>query len=119
MEQLHQKKDDPIRSGYAPAASPIYYGWIVVATCFFIIAPVAPIIASFSIFQVAVLDEYNWSSGSFAISLSIFLIFAGLGAPVAGGLIDRFGPRRVMPIGTLITALALILMSRSTSLWHF
>jgi MFS family permease len=118
MEQLDQKKD-PIRSGYAPAANPVYYGWIVVATCFFIIAPVAPIIASFSIFQVAVLDEYNWSRGSFAISLSIFLIFAGLGAPVAGGLIDRFGPRRVMPIGTLITALALILMSRSTSLWHF
>jgi MFS family permease len=117
MQQIDQKKDDPIRSG--DAARPIYYGWIVVATCFLIIAPVAPIIASFSIFQVAVLDEFNWSRGSFAASLSIFLVFGGVGAPIAGSLIDRFGPRRVMPIGTLITALALILMSRSTSLWHF
>jgi MFS family permease len=100
-------------------ASPIYYGWIVVATCFFVIAPVVPLIASFSIFQVPILAEFQWSRGSFAIALSIHLVFGGLAAPFAGSLIDRFGPRRVMPIGTLLTALALMLMSRSSSLWHF
>ncbi|HZF39421.1 MAG TPA: MFS transporter [Blastocatellia bacterium] len=91
----------------------------MVATCFLVIALVAPLVASFSIFQVPVLDEFKWSRGSFAIALSIHLVFAGIAAPFAGGLIDRFGPRRVMPIGTLLTALALILMSQSTSIWHF
>jgi MFS family permease len=119
MQQIGQRKEDPIRSGYAQAASPIYYGWIVVATCFLVIAPVAPLVASFSIFQVPILDEFSWSRGSFAIALSVHLVFAGIAAPFAGGLIDRFGPRRVMPIGAMLTALALILLSRSTSLWHF
>ncbi len=124
MQQNNQKKDAPLHSVYAPAgrriySGRIYYGWIVVATCFIVIALVAPLVASFSIFQVPVLDEFKWSRGSFAIALSIHLSFAGIAAPFAGGLIDRFGPRRVMPIGALLTALALILMSRSTSIWHF
>jgi MFS family permease len=119
MQEIDQKKDDPLRSGYAPAASRIYYGWLVVAACFFVITPVVPLIASFSIFQVPILDEFNWSRGSFAIALSIHLVVGGIASPFAGGLIDRYGPRRVMPIGALLTALALILLSQSTSLWHF
>jgi MFS family permease len=119
MQQIDQKKGAPLRPGYTPTARPIYYGWLVVAACFFVIAPVVPLIASFSIFQVPILDEFHWSRGSLAIALSIHLVVGGLAAPFAGGLIDRFGPRRVMPIGALLTALGLILMSRSTSLWHF
>ncbi len=120
MQQINQKKDDSIRSGYAPAASRIYYGWIVVATCFLVIAPVMPLmLPSFGIFQVPILNEFHWDRGSFALALFIHMVFSGLAAPVAGGLIDRFGPRRVMPVGALLTALALIMMSRGSSLWHF
>jgi MFS family permease len=120
MQQIDQKKDDPTRSGYAPAASRIYYGWIVVAACFLVIAPVMPLmLPSFGIFQVPILDEFHWDRGDFAIALAIHMVFSGLAAPVAGGLIDRFGPRRVMPVGALMTALALILMSRGGALWHF
>jgi MFS family permease len=120
MQQIDQKKDDPTRSGYAPAASRIYYGWIVAAACFLIIAPVMPLmLPSFGIFQVPILNEFHWERGDFAIALFIHMVFSGLAAPVAGGLIDRFGPRRVMPIGALMTALALILMSRGDALWHF
>jgi MFS family permease len=78
-----------------------------------------PLFPSFAIFQVPILEEFKWSRGSFAIAMSIHLVIAGLAAPFAGGLIDRFGPRRVMPIGALLTALALILTSRSAELWHF
>jgi len=119
MRQFDQKKDAPLRSGHALARSPIYYGWIVVGACFAVIAMVAPLVASFSIFQPPVLDEFKWSRGSFAIALSIHLVFAGIATPFAGGMIDRFGPRRVMPVGALLTALGLILMSRSAALWHF
>jgi MFS family permease len=84
-----------------------------------VIAPVSPLFTSFSIFQGPILDEFHWSRGSFAIALSIYLIFGGVAIPFAGGLIDRFSARRVMPIGALLTALALILMSRGVSLWHF
>jgi MFS family permease len=119
MKRIDQRKDDLLRGGEVSSAAPIYYGWIVVVACFLVIASIAPMVTSFSLFQVPVLEEFNWSRGSFALALSIHLIFAGVAAPIAGGLIDRFGPRRVMPIGALITSLALILMSQSSSLWHF
>lgn len=104
--------------GHALSAR-LYYGWIVVATCFLVIALVSPLFTSFSIFQAPILDEFHWSRASFALALSIYLVFGGVVTPVAGDLIDRFGPRRVMPIGALLTAAALILLSRSASLWHF
>jgi MFS family permease len=104
-----------------PAATrrPIYFGWVMMAACFVVIALVSPLISSFSIFQIAILAEFNWSRGGLAIALAIHLALGGLASPFAGALIDRFGPRRAMPVGALITATALILMSRSRSLWHF
>lgn len=101
------------------ASSPLYYGWIIVAACFLIIALVSPIISSFSIFYPAVLHEFHWSRGSTSIALSLHLVLNGMCSPVAGHLIDRYGPRRVMPIGAILTAGALIWLSRSTALWQF
>jgi MFS family permease len=100
-------------------SSPIYFGWVIVATCFVIIALVSPIISSFSIFYVAVLHDFHWSRGSTAIALSIHLVVGGVASPVAGHLIDKYGPRRVMPIGAILTAGSLMWLSRSTALWQF
>jgi MFS family permease len=100
-------------------ANRIYYGWVIVAASFLVIVPTTPLFSSFSIFQASILDEFHWERGSFAIAFSIYLLVSGIATPYAGGLIDRFGPRRVMPIGALITALALMLASRSSALWHF
>ncbi len=103
-----------------PSSSPIYYGWVLVAACFLVIAVVSPLISSFSIFQVAILREFDdWSRQGLAIALAIHLALGGMASPFAGDLIDRFGPRHVMPVGAMITATALMLMSQSTTLWHF
>jgi len=67
---------------------------------------------------VPVLENFNWSRGSTAIALSIHLILSGISAPIAGELIDRYGPRLIMPIGAIMTGAALILLSRSMALWQ-
>jgi len=102
-----------------PRSAGIYHGWIVVAACFLVTGLISPLISSFSIFQVSILREFNWSRGGMAIALAIHLVLGGVASPLAGGLIDRYGPRLVMPVGAVITAAALLLMSRSASLWHF
>jgi MFS family permease len=79
----------------------------------------APLLASFSIFYVAIMNDLGWSRGDTALGLAIFLVVTGLSGPVAGGLIDRFQPRWVMPIGTVVTAIALVWMSRMTTKWEF
>ncbi len=114
VEQTNESNPQPEQD-----SSSIYYGWLIVASCFVIIALVSPIISSFSVFYVAVLNDFQWSRGSTAIALSLHLIVGGLASPLAGDLIDRFGPRRVMPIGAVLTASALMWLSQSTALWHF
>ncbi len=100
-------------------APPVYYGWVIVAVCFTVLALISLIISSFTLFYVPVLQNFNWSRASTAIAMSIYLVLSGVAAPFAGGLIDRFGPRRVMPVGALVAGGALLWLSRSTALWHF
>ncbi|HET9529817.1 MAG TPA: MFS transporter [Blastocatellia bacterium] len=97
----------------------IYYGWVIVAAGFAVISLISPLIASFPLFYVAVLQDFNWSRGSTAIAMSLHLVLGGLASPVAGGLIDRYGPRRVMPVGALITGAALVWLSQSAAMWEF
>jgi MFS family permease len=118
MQQV-KPSDEQVRESRARATTPVYYGWVVVAACFVVISLVSPLIASFSVFYVAVLGDFNWSRGQLSIALAIHLLFCGAASPFAGGLIDRFGPRRAMPIGAIIAAAALISLSRATALWHF
>ncbi len=97
----------------------VYYGWVIVAVCFVVIALVAPLQSSFSIFYVAVLNDFNWSRSSTAGILALHLVLNGLMGPFAGGFIDRYGPKLVMPAGAVITAVALLWLSWSTKQWHF
>jgi MFS family permease len=105
-------------SDKARTVTRFYYGWVIVATCFFILTLTSLVATSFPIFYVPVLEGFNWSRGSTAIALSIHLILSGIAAPFAGELIDRYGPRLIMPIGAVMTGVALILLSRSMALWQ-
>lgn len=100
-------------------SSRFYYGWVIVCVCMVVMTLAAPLLASFSIFYVAIMNDLGWSRGDTALGLAIFLVVTGLGGPVAGGIVDRFQPRWVMPIGTVMTAIALVWMSRMTTKWEF
>lgn len=96
-----------------------YYGWIIVLVSFVVMTFAAPVLASFSIFYVALIKDLNWSRGSTALALAIFLLVTGISGPVVGGLIDRFNPRWMMIIGTVTTAAALLWLSVMTAQWEF
>jgi len=42
-----------------------------------------------------------------------------LGAPLAGGLMDRYGPRKIFPIGGALIGLGLIVCSTATTIVEF
>jgi len=64
-------------------------------------------------------EEFGWERGSTALMFSITIFFYGLVAPAAGGLVDRFGPRLVLPVGACIMGGGLVLCSLATTQWHF
>ncbi len=98
---------------------PFFYGWVIVAVAFVCFMVGYAVWHSFSIFYVAILEEFGWSRGATAFTFSVFTIVYGFNSPVAGGLLDRFGPRRVFPIGALLLSLGLLLTTRLSTLWEF
>ena len=98
------------------AANRFFYGWVIVAVSFVTLFWTLGTRFSFGIFYVAILDEYGWSRAETAGIFSLCMLTHALFAPVSGCLVDRFGPRRLFPIGALFLALGLYAASRTTSM---
>jgi MFS family permease len=74
---------------------------------------------SFSVFFPTILAEFKWSRASTAGIFSLHLVSYGLISPISGRLADRFGPRRVIPVGAIIMGLGMMACSITSELWHF
>ena len=67
-----------------------------------------------------VLAELGWTPGrAFSAAGGLLLLSMALASPVIGSLTDRFGPRRVLALSTLLLAAALASFGAMQSLPHF
>ena len=112
------EKEMPIKQ-LGTKSQGIYYGWMIVAVGLVSMAFWYGIRSSFSIFYVALLEDFPWSRGESAGVQSLSLITYTILAPLVGGLIDRFGPRRVIVPGILVLSLGLILCGSIETLTQF
>ncbi|KPK55082.1 MAG: hypothetical protein AMJ63_00460 [Myxococcales bacterium SG8_38_1] len=62
---------------------------------------------SYSVFLVALLNEFGWSRSVLAGAFSLFTLVHGVANPVVGVLCDRIGPRRLVIFGGAALGLAL------------
>ena len=99
--------------------SDFYYGWMIVAVALISMAFWLGIRSSFSVFYVTLLEEFPWNRADSAGVQSAALITYTLMAPLVGGLIDRFGPRRVIVPGILLLTSGLMLCSYIQTLTQF
>jgi MFS family permease len=74
---------------------------------------------SFAVFLKAVQAEFNWGRGETSGALLMFYLVQAGSSPFIGKLTDRFGPRRVITVGSLLLGLGLALLSFTGSLLHF
>ena len=97
----------------------IFYGWVVLGAAFITLILGFAIRNTFSVFYPAIVEEFGWGRGNTALMFSIAILVYGLVAPMAGGLVDRFKPRLVLPVGAGIMGGGIILCSLATSQWQF
>lgn len=95
-----------------------YYGWVIVAISFFTLFFAIGIRFSFGVFFIAILNEYGWSRGETAGAFSLAMVVHALFAPVTGAIVDRFGPRKLFPIGSVFLIMGLMAASRITAIWQ-
>ncbi|MFC1901120.1 MFS transporter [Chloroflexota bacterium] len=96
----------------------IYYGWIVVASAFFIFCSNSLAIYGFGVFLTPLTEEFGWERGALSAAFSLGILVNGLLATVAGRLSDRYGPALPLAIASIAMAIGFVLMSRITSLWQ-
>ncbi len=76
------------------------------------------VLLTFPVVYVALLEEFGWGRGEVAGIYSLTTLVIGLTSPLAGFLLDRFGPRRLFVSGALVTAGGMVATSVGHSLSH-
>jgi len=92
------------------------YWFAAIVGCLTLLVSNGLSITGLPVFDSALLDEFGWARGEFKARDAITLITAGLLAPFAGILIDRFGVRRCMLAGWILLSFSFFLYSRLDSL---
>ena len=96
------------------STSRFYYGWVIVAVSFITMSLVSPVGTMFTLFYQAFETQFHWRHASIS---GIFGLNGAI-SPLVGWLLDRYGPRRIMPIGALILGAGLVLSSQVSTLWQ-
>ncbi len=73
----------------------------------------------FTVFFNPIKNAFGWTAATTSIAFTLQRLESGMLGPVAGVLVDRVGPRKLMIGGWTLVGLGFILMSRINSLWAF
>jgi MFS family permease len=95
-----------------------FYGYVILAICFVNMVFLRGVIGSFSVFYLALIEEFEWSYGTAASIASVNAIVYAISSPLMGWSFDRFGPRILMPVGGGLMGLGLIFSGLSHSIWQ-
>jgi predicted MFS family arabinose efflux permease len=71
-----------------------------------------------SVLIVPLEREFGWSRATISLAISVNLLLYGLSGPFAAGLINRYGPRRVLTLSALLMAAGTLLTAFMTRPWE-
>jgi len=96
----------------------LYYGYVVLLAAVCIITILTAGATSFGVFFKPMVADFGWSRGATSGVYTTFMIVHGLLFIVTGRLTDRFGPRMIVTVCSLLFGLGYLLISQISALWH-
>jgi sugar phosphate permease len=102
----------------ALAARGIHYGWVMVALTFAFAVFSSSALGVPSVLIVPMAQELGWTIGELSAPQGLRLALFGLAAPLAGGLMLRFGPRRMVAASGVLLLAGLALSIATTQKWQ-
>ncbi len=98
----------------------VFYGWWIVSAAGGVQWLAAVLwMQSYGAYMVLLQDEFGWSKALVAGAFALARVESGILGPLQGWLVDRFGPRLILTIGTVIFGIGFMLFSRVESLLEF
>jgi len=108
------------RNRAVPGKPKVFYGWwmVAAATILNFIAG-GTFVYGFTLFFNPIRNTFGWGAAVTAVAFTLQRFESGLLEALAGFLVDRVGPRRLMLFGWTAVGSGFLLMSRVDSLWAF
>jgi MFS family permease len=98
----------------------VFYGWWILALCALINAVGTGIIYhSFTVFFLPLKRDLGVSRAAISLLYGAARLEGGMEGPLVGYLIDRFGTRKLIIIGSSLCGCGLILLATVQSFWTF
>ncbi|HSL34325.1 MAG TPA: MFS transporter [Candidatus Limnocylindrales bacterium] len=94
------------------------YAFLIVAVTFVVLLASAGVRAAPGVLIKPLEAEFGWDRAGISLAIAVSILAYGLGAPLSGGLIDRFGPKRVMLGGLVLIVGGLVPLALMTELWQ-
>ena len=95
-----------------------HYAWVVVAVTFLALLVAASVRAAPGILILPLEKEFGWDRATVSGAIAISILTFGLGGPLSGTLIGRYGPRKVILGGSVLIALGLGAFLAVHELWQ-
>jgi MFS family permease len=96
-----------------------FYGWLIVAICFvvlsvsfsarFVLSPAMPYLEA----------DLGWSRSFVSLGGSLALVAMAIVAPIAGNVVDRFGPRMLLAAGLATIGVGMAATAAMEVRWQF
>jgi MFS transporter, OFA family, oxalate/formate antiporter len=98
----------------------IFYGWWIVSACSVLSLYTGGVIFyGFTAFFDPLVKEFGWSYTQVSFAMSLRGLEMSFLAPLAGFLVDRYGPRKLTFWGAFAIGLGFLCLSQTQSLWMF
>ncbi len=96
-----------------------HYAWVVVAITFLALLVTSSVRAAPGVLITPLEREYGWDRAAISAAIAVSILTFGLGGPLSGTLVQRFGPRKVILAGCALVAAGLLAMLSLQDLWQF
>jgi MFS family permease len=108
----------PARVPLAFVSSRFHYGWIMVVVAFLYSVFATASMGVPAVLILPMAKELGWSIGELSAPQGLRVALFGLCAPLAGGLMLRYGPRRMTAISGLFVMTGLLMSITMTQKWQ-
>ena len=97
-----------------------FYGWNIVGAAFLAhLAYAEQFSSTLGLFFRPLNTEFGWTRFQISAVQTIARVVEASTAPVIGPLVDRYGARVLMPVGAVISGIALLAVTQVDALWQF